>query len=224
MWTPQLPSPCRRSGISNDLTLNSSLIFGMCKSPRLFLIISFLRIFSMTHTRPRCKITPRTQEALRSDAAAVMNHTSCLCVCSLWMFGCSLSPLPTPVWCYQAQQMHSGVVSFVWSPSSPPSLAGWFSTDRPHSSLHQCRHLTGMQLLKCWGVTRLHKARNHISWQACLFGVIYNTRGFSLLIFVLSFFSMYNNYTCVTNIYCCCFITRTVCYHVVDRCTLINLE
>lgn len=50
MWTPQLPLPRHRSGISNDLTLNSSLIFGMCKSPWLFLIISCLRIFSMTHT------------------------------------------------------------------------------------------------------------------------------------------------------------------------------
>lgn len=170
MWTPQLPSPRRRSGISNDLTLNSSLISGMCKSPRLFLIISFLRIFSMTHTRPPCKITPRTQEALRSDAAAVMNHTSCLCVCSLWMFGCSLSPLPPPVWCYQAQQMHSGVISFVWFTSglyltsgdiSIASISGWlilhWQTSLKFSPMQTFNRYATSKILRCNQATQGQK-------------------------------------------------------------------
>lgn len=59
--------------------------------------------FSQWRTHPPCTIAARTQDRQSSDTAAVMNHAGCLCVCSLWMFSCSLSPLPPPYWCYQAQ-------------------------------------------------------------------------------------------------------------------------
>lgn len=86
----------------NDLTLNSSLIFGMCKSPWLFLIISWLRILIW----PSCKVCS-------SDSRTVALRCCCCCddSCRLFVFGlavnvslkcCSFSSLP-PHWCYRAQ-------------------------------------------------------------------------------------------------------------------------
>lgn len=82
MWTPQLPSLRCRSGSSNGLTSNSPLIFGMWKSTWLFIIISWLRIFSMTHT-------PSVQDYFSDSGTAELRR--CSCDESRWVFVCLLA-------------------------------------------------------------------------------------------------------------------------------------
>lgn len=82
MWTPQLSSPRCRSGSSNDLTLNIPLIFGMWKSTWLFIIISWLRIFSMTHM-------PCVQDYSSDSGTEELRR--CCCDESRWVFVCLLA-------------------------------------------------------------------------------------------------------------------------------------
>lgn len=65
----------------DDFTLNSSLIFGMCKSPWLFLVISWLKLFPQWCTPPPCMIVPL---GLRNHGAPALLLLWCLC--SPWMF------------------------------------------------------------------------------------------------------------------------------------------
>lgn len=110
MWTPQLPSPHRRS---NDLTLNSFLIFGMCKSPWLFLIIHCLRIFSMTH--------PSSTRDHFSDSGTT-ELRCCCCDESRRLFVCLLAmnvlllfiSIAASILMLSSTINAPGVISFVW--------------------------------------------------------------------------------------------------------------
>lgn len=92
----------------DDFTLNSSLIFGMCKSPWLFLVISWLRLFLRWCTRSPCMIAPLDSGTIELQCCCCCCDESCrlfvfLLTMNVFLKCRSLSPLSSTYWCYQAQ-------------------------------------------------------------------------------------------------------------------------